>query len=95
MINIFNKFKDTILYSDGDTLEKKIKFLEKKLETANSLDKKKIMMGIRKYKRGLVGEKKIIFELMNSHIPMYILKHQIRQYLHTIQRTRMCSTMFP
>lgn len=73
MINIFNKFKDTILYSDGDTLEKKIRFLEKKLETANSLDKKKIMMGIRKYKRGLVGEKKIIFELMNSHIPMYIL----------------------
>lgn len=73
MINIFNKFKDTVMYSAGDTLEKKIKYLERKLDTAIGDEAKKITMCIKKYKRGIIGEKKIIFELMNSHIPMYIL----------------------
>lgn len=81
MINIFNEFNDTVMYSDGVTLERKIKYLERKLDKATGDEVKKITMCIKRYKKWIVGEKKIIFELMNSHIPMYILHDLNFEYM--------------
>lgn len=75
MLNIFNDtFKDTILYYSGNTLENKIKVLEKKLKNVRSKEEKLYLYEeIQKYKYGIQGENKILYELKNSHIPMYIL----------------------
>lgn len=75
MLNIFNDtFKDTILYYSGNTLENKIKVLENKLKNVRSKEEKLYLYEeIQKYKYGIQGENKILYELKNSHIPMYIL----------------------
>lgn len=75
MLNIFNDtFKDTILYYSGNTLENKIKVLENKLKNTKSKEEKSYLYEeIQKYKYGIQGENKILYELKNSHIPMYIL----------------------
>lgn len=75
MLNIFNDtFKDTILYYSGNTLENKIKVLENKLKNTKSKQEKLYLYEeIQKYKYGIQGENKILYELKNSHIPMYIL----------------------
>ena len=75
MLNIFNDtFKDTILYYSGNTLENKIKVLENKLKNVKSKEEKSYLYEeIQKYKYGIQGENKILYELKNSHIPMYIL----------------------
>ena len=75
MLNIFNEtFKDTILYYSGNTLENKIKVLENKLKNVKSKEEKLYLYEeIQKYKYGIQGENKILYELKNSHIPMYIL----------------------
>lgn len=75
MLNIFNDtFKDTILYYSGNTLENKIKVLENKLKNVKSKEEKLYLYEeIQKYKYGIQGENKILYELKNSHIPMYIL----------------------
>lgn len=75
MLNIFNDtFKDTILYYSGNTLENKIKVLENKLKNTKSKEEKLYLYEeIQKYKYGIQGENKILYELKNSHIPMYIL----------------------
>ena len=72
---IFNDtFKDTILYYSGNTLENKIKVLENKLKNVRSKEEKSYLYEeIQKYKYGIQGENKILYELKNSHIPMYIL----------------------
>ena len=75
MLNIFNDtFKDTILYYSGNTLENKIKVLENKLKNVKLKEEKSYLYEeIQKYKYGIQGENKILYELKNSHIPMYIL----------------------
>ena len=75
MLNIFNDtFKDTILYYSGNTLENKIKVLENKLKNVKLKEEKLYLYEeIQKYKYGIQGENKILYELKNSHIPMYIL----------------------
>lgn len=75
MLNIFNDtFKDTILYYSGNNLENKIKVLENKLKNVKSKEEKLYLYEeIQKYKYGIQGENKILYELKNSHIPMYIL----------------------
>ena len=75
MLNIFNDtFKDTILYYSGNTLENKIKVLENKLKNTKSKEEELYLYEeIQKYKYGIQGENKILYELKNSHIPMYIL----------------------
>lgn len=75
MLNIFNDtFKDIILYYSGNTLENKIKVLENKLKNTKSKEEKLYLYEeIQKYKYGIQGENKILYELKNSHIPMYIL----------------------
>lgn len=62
-----------IIYYDGKTLENKINELKSKLKSSSEEEKSFIEMDIKKYEYGLKGENKILYELKNSHIPMYIL----------------------
>lgn len=73
MIDLFNRFDKTILYKNGNNLENKINFLRYKLENCLQSERDNIIQDIKKYEYGLKGEKKVLYELMNSHIPMYIL----------------------
>ena len=65
--------KETTIYYDGKTLEKKIEYLKKKLIHSTDEEKVYIENDIRKYEYGIKGESKLLFELKNSHIPMLIL----------------------
>lgn len=64
---------ETVLYYDGKTLENKLSELKSKLKGASEEEKVFLEKDIRKFEYGLKGEKKIIYELKNSHIPMYII----------------------
>jgi len=65
--------KEAILYYSGETLESKIKELKGKLKSASTEEKQFLESDIKKYELGLKGEKKILYELKHSHVPMYIL----------------------
>lgn len=65
--DIFGKFKDVKLYYNGDTALKRLEKLEK-LEKNNEIEYK-----INCIKKGINGENKILYTLMHSDIPMYIL----------------------
>jgi hypothetical protein len=65
--------KEAILYYSGETLENKIKELKEKLKSATTEEKQFLESDIKKYELGLKGEKKILYELKHSHVPMYIL----------------------
>ena len=65
--DIFGKFKDVKLYYNGDTALKRLEKLEK-LEKNNEVEYK-----INCIKKGINGENKILYTLMHSDIPMYIL----------------------
>ena len=65
--DIFGKFKDVKLYYNGDTTLKRLEKLEK-LEKNNEIEYK-----INCIKKGINGENKILYTLMHSDIPMYIL----------------------
>lgn len=73
MIDLFNRFDKTILYKDGNNLENIINFLRYKLDNCLQNERDNIIQDIKKYEYGLKGEQKVLYELMNSHIPMYIL----------------------
>lgn len=69
-----------IIYYDGRTLENKIIELKLKLKDSAEEEKNFIEQDIKKFEYGLKGEKKIMCELKNSHIPMYILHDLNIQY---------------
>ncbi len=63
----------TVVYYSGKTLENKIEDLKVKLKFASEEEKFFIENDIKKFEYGLKGENKLLYELKNSHIPMYIL----------------------
>ncbi len=64
---------ETVLYYNGNTYEKKINELKSKLKGASEEEKVFLERDIKNYEYGLKGEEKILYELKNSHVPMYIL----------------------
>lgn len=58
---------DPVLYFNNNTLEKQIEALKKKSQT------EEIEKQIKLIESGIYGEQKVLYELMNSHIGMYIL----------------------
>ena len=64
---------ETVVYYNGKTLENKIESLKVKLKYASKEERFFIENDIKKFEYGLKGENKILYELKNSHIPMYIL----------------------
>jgi len=70
-MNLFNKFVPTVVI-DGKSLENQIEELKTLLPKVNEEGKAKLEKDIKFLEIGLSGEKKILFELQNSNIPMYI-----------------------
>lgn len=64
---------ETVLYYDGKSYENKINDLKSKLKDASEEEKVFLERDIKNFEYGLKGENKILYELKNSHVPMYIL----------------------
>lgn len=73
MFKIWSDFKEPVLLKDGTSLKRKVDFLESILPNVKESCKEEIKKQINLLKYGLVGEEHIKYELMNSHIPMYVL----------------------
>ena len=66
ILELFDKFRDTIVLKEDSSLERKINYLEK-VEGKNT--SQQLFMA----KRGLEGEKEILYQLKKSNIGMFVL----------------------
>lgn len=72
-MGLFDKIKEPIFLKDSTKDEQIVEDLEKLADSADEDGKKQIKQEIKKIKYGIIGEKKIEFELKNSHIPMFVI----------------------
>lgn len=72
-IGIFNNIKEPIFLNESNNVEKQIGKLKALEPFLNSKGQAILKQDIRNLEYGIVGEKKIAFELKNSNMPMYIL----------------------
>lgn len=73
MFSILNKMNEPVLFKEGTTTGEQIEYLNSILNKVDSKYKEEINNELSILNYGLFGEKQIKFELMNSHMPMYIL----------------------
>lgn len=78
-MNLFNKLVPTLVV-DGKTIENQIKELKLLLPKVNEEGKLILEKDIKFLEIGLLGERKILFELQNSSIPMYIFHDVYYEY---------------
>lgn len=71
VLDIFDKFRDTIILKEDCNLEKKVTYL-KELKSKNP-DNKYINQQLYMAQKGLAGENEIIYQLKKSNIGMFIL----------------------
>ncbi len=71
ILDIFDKFRDTVFLKDNCELEDKVKYLEEliKREPKNTKVKEQLFMA----KKGLEGENEIIYQLKKANIGMFVL----------------------
>lgn len=67
-MGLFNKIKEPIFLKDSTKDEQIVEDLEKLVDSADEDGKKQIKQEIKKIKYGIIGEKKIEFELRNSRL---------------------------
>ena len=72
-MGLFDKITEPILLKEGDSLKKQLAALEELYEQAEGDLKERIGKDIFAVKAGIAGEAQVIYELMNSHMPMYII----------------------
>lgn len=72
-MGLFDKIKEPVFLKDSTKDEKIVKELEEIENLASEDDKNQIKQEIKRIKYGISGEKKIEFELKNSHIPMFVI----------------------
>lgn len=72
-MGLFDKIKKPVFLKDSTKDEKIVEELEWLSDLANENGKKQIKQEIKRIKYGIIGEKKIEFELKNSHIPMFVI----------------------
>lgn len=72
-MGLFDKKKEPILLKESDSIPRQIQELRGLLDTATPQMKQRIEQDIKLLEYGKMGEDCILFELKNSHIPMYIL----------------------
>ncbi|MFH5837174.1 HRDC domain-containing protein [Proteiniclasticum sp. C24MP] len=77
---MFDKLKGPMLYKDSDGLTKQIEILEGMKEKASGETKNQILKEIRLLEYGEKGEKAVLYELMNSFMPMLILRDLRLEY---------------
>ena len=75
---IFDKIREPILFKESNSMQSKIDYLNTIKD--NVKEKEKIDKDIKILEAGLYGEKKVLFELLNSHIGMYILNDVYIEY---------------
>lgn len=73
-MTLFSKLKEPVLIKQHSDLEFQLNKMKEIKEKLNSEGKKLIEQDMKKIEYGLIGEKQIEFELMNSHIPMYVIR---------------------
>lgn len=72
-MQLFNKLKEPIIFKESNTLNTQVQQLEEYLQSAPESIKQSVERDISLLKYGIQGENNILYELRNSHIPMYIL----------------------
>lgn len=72
-MGLFNKLKEPVFLKENSNAEIQLTELLELEPFLNSEGQTKIRQDIKFLEYGIAGEKNIIFELKNSHIPMYIL----------------------
>lgn len=73
-MGLFNKLNGPVLYKDSNGMKKQIEILEELKERASDEIKNLILKDKKLLEYGLKGEETVLFELMNSFIPMIILR---------------------
>jgi hypothetical protein len=71
--NFLNRLKEPVVLKDDHDTEKQLNELKALLPRVNEEGREIIEKDIKKLEYGIVGEKQILFELKNSHMPMYII----------------------
>ncbi|MDD4370931.1 MAG: NERD domain-containing protein [Anaerostipes sp.] len=71
--NFLNRLKEPVVLKDDHDTEKQLDELKALLPRVNEEGREIIEKDIKKLEYGIVGEKQILFELKNSHMPMYII----------------------
>ena len=72
-MGLFDKIREPIVLKEGDSLKKQLEELEHLHGQAEGNLKEKINKDIFAVKAGMAGEEQIMYELKNSHMPMYII----------------------
>lgn len=72
-MGLFNKLKEPIFLKESSNAKEQLNFLNNLLEVAPEDIKQEIEKEKKIVSYGILGEENIVFELKNSHMPMYVL----------------------
>lgn len=72
-MQLFSKVKEPVILKESDTLYRQLHDAEEYAKTTAADIKPYIERDINLIKYGIQGEKNILYELKNSHMPMYVL----------------------
>ncbi|SFC01604.1 Nuclease-related domain-containing protein [Alkalibacterium subtropicum] len=72
-MSLFSKMKEPVFLKENSNAEEQLKMLKSLEPTLNAEGVKILKQDIKNLEYGIIGEKKIEFELKNSHMPMYVL----------------------
>jgi hypothetical protein len=71
---LFDKIKEPVILKESSSAKEQLQALEQLLVTTNDPKTKSLIeTGISYIKSGILGEDRILYELKNSHIPMFVL----------------------
>lgn len=73
-MGLFSSKKDPVIVKETSTAKQQIQALEELLPTAPDDIKPQIEQDMKLLSYGIYGEDQILFELKNSHMPMYVLQ---------------------
>lgn len=76
-MGLFDKLTAPVFYMDNSAAQQQLSELNELLNNASGDVRNAIEREIRLVEAGIAGEEQVHFELMNSHIPMYVL-HDLR-----------------
>ncbi len=73
-MGLFDKLREPVFLKRDSGLEIQLEQMKKFLKAADNDIKKDVKFEIDSLKRGIEGEKEVIFQLEHSYIPMYVLR---------------------
>jgi len=79
-VGLFDKIKEPIILKEDSSAQEQLNALECLLPAADAALAPKLERDIAALKAGIFGENTILFELKNSHIPMYVLHDLYLEY---------------